>query len=117
MGKKGYNVQVCVKWKHGQDYHKEFKGRLVGFINSEERRALMNAEGAASKVYTSESIEPDDTGIVKYNRFFVVATREYPDKENEEVIYISPKITSINHATDKTFECSNNKMYVLKKIN
>jgi hypothetical protein len=113
--KRGYNVEVSVKRSCSAPISETFKGRLVGFITNEQRRAVINLKGAAAKVFTSESVSPNDTNIDKYNKFFVIATAEYPGR-NEQVIYISPKIDRMIHTPDKQFECADGNVYILKKL-
>ena len=61
-----------------------FTGRLIGFIDDEECRAILNTEGAARKISTGESVDPTSTRTV-YRKRFVVVTTDYSESGPKEV--------------------------------
>ena len=77
-------------------------GRLVGFINDSECKAIINSADAARKIFTSESVLPADfIGTIIGSRF-VFATYEFgsklgDDKNFDRKIFISPVIKSVSY--------------------
>jgi len=79
-------------------------GRLVGFINDSECKAIINSADAARKIFTSESVLPSDfVGKIIGSRF-VFATYEFGGKLGDEKnfdrkIFISPVIKSVAYVS------------------
>lgn len=62
------------------------KGRLVGLVDDEECRALINVKDAAKKVFTSESVSKGliESSLCQRKRFVLAC--------DDRTIYVSPKI-------------------------
>ena len=92
-----------------------FAGRLIGVIDAQELRAILNVEDAARKVYSAESVTLDDVQPLTHKRF-VVATSNYSSDHRRE-IFISPIVQYISYLhTKKIFHCADNNEYNIKDI-
>ena len=110
----GYNVEI-----HDKKKDISFKGRLVGFIDKYEKRAVLNVPKAPNKVFTSQSISFNDPSLSKFSKFFVVATSDHPEHKGEKILFISPMITGMswkNFSKDVEFRCKGYEEYVVKEI-
>ncbi len=95
------NVQICT-------------GRLVGFINTEECRAILNSPDAGKKIFTSVDISIDSITSDCYNKRFVIATSDYGNTTRK--IFISPIIRYISYIGNyKRFKCEDDNDYTIRK--
>lgn len=87
---------------------KRHVGRLVGVIDEEECRAIINTEDAAKKIYTSASI-PLEALLYCHQKRFVMTT-------SDRKIFISPTVRFSAHgAGERTFTCDDENEYTLKE--
>lgn len=87
---------------------KRYVGRLVGIIDEEECRAVMNTEDAAKKIYTSASL-PLEALVYCSQKRFVMTT-------DDRKIFISPVVKYSAHLADeRVFTCDDNNEYTLKE--
>jgi len=92
-----------------------FTGRLIGVIDAQECRAIMNAEDAARKIYTAESVSIDDLPAISKKRF-VIATSNYSGDGRRE-IFISPVVKYITYLHKKqTYNCADDNEYRIEDI-
>ena len=92
---------------------KFFTGRLIGFIDKEILRAIVNTPEAARKIYTSDDIEIKETPdylMSSRGLRFVIATADYT--ELKRLVFISPviKFTALIYR-GRIFTCMNGKEY------
>jgi len=73
--------------------HKEvkFEGRLVGIINDEEARAILNTKNAPRAVFTSASLDPHVGYSKVVGKRLVLASTTL--RKNQRVIIITPEIS------------------------
>jgi len=92
--------------------HQKFTGRLIGFIDDEECKAILNVPDAARKISTAEGINKSEiSNQVLSRKRFVVVTEDLSEKGFRE-IYISPKIRHLYVAgRKKGLKCFDNKEY------
>ncbi len=79
------NVNVIVNGS------RTFSGRLIGFVDSKDCRALINTADAARKISTERTMTREEMPNVLSKQRFVLVTADYsagPEKD----IFISPKI-------------------------
>ncbi len=89
-------------------------GRLVGFINTEECRAIMNSPEAGKKIFTSADISMDSITSDCYSKRFVIATSDYGNTTRK--IFISPTIRYMSYMGNyKSFKCEDDNDYVIRK--
>jgi len=93
-----------------------FTGRLIGFIDDEECRAIMNVKDAARKVSTAEGVDiMDYINRVLTDKRFVVVTDDLTDGVKE--IFLSPKIQYITISRGKRgYHCRDDNDYYLEEI-
>jgi len=93
MGKsKLYEVKIINK--NGES--KKFRARIIGVIDTAEANAVINTDGAPKKLFTSESIDPNEIYSVAQGNRVVFATSDY--KSSCRHIIISPVVLySIKH--------------------
>jgi hypothetical protein len=93
----------------------KFAGRLIGAIDAQECRAVLNVEDAARKIYSAESVTLEDIQPVAHKRF-VVATSNYSSDHRREV-FISPIVQYVSYLHDKRlYHCADNNEYNIKDI-
>lgn len=90
-------------------------GRLVGFIDDSECKAILNSEDAPKKISTSESIEIKNyVGVMEHKRFVLVI--KDPAKDELPTVFISPKIEMLIWKSGiPKICCKDNKMYAFKE--
>lgn len=118
MNDVGLDTNVLVKInKKGETPH-EFKGKLVGFIEDDQCKALINTENAAEYIYKNATpIDLKDRPTALYNRRMVIITEELDDKKVR--LFISAKIRSsgpqigINFNKKLSIECKDDKKFEL----
>lgn len=96
---------------------RRFKGRLLGFIDDEETRAVINTRDAIKRVATAQSVEihEHNTGLESGMRF-VVITSDMPSDTRRQV-FISEKIRVIYFKNGfKELLCEGGKKYRLKRV-
>lgn len=87
------------------DDKEKLKGRLVGIVSDEECRAILNTEGAAKKIFTSEGIDPEGVNGSMYGKRFVIACED-------RTIFISPKFKCLSWSSkQKYLRCADKKAY------
>lgn len=95
-------------------------GRLIGFIDEDECKAIINSEDAARKIFTSGSVLPSDyLGRIHGSRF-VFVTYEFGgklggDKNFDRKIFISPVIKTIAYVGGKPEYTCGNKTFILNE--
>jgi hypothetical protein len=96
--------------------HQKFTGRLIGVIDDEECKALINMKGAARKVATSEGIsKPDLDGKILSKRRFVIVTEDITKGKRE--VFISPKIEYATISRGKKgWRCKDNNDYYFEEV-
>lgn len=106
----GDNVKITI------NESKEFTGRLIGLVDNEECRAIMNVKNAARKIFTSETLPLGKIGGMYRDRRFIVATTHYSSDKRRE-IFISPTIKFLSFRYGKrTFECEDGNKYTLEVV-
>lgn len=65
------NVRVTINDKES------FTGRLIGVIDEQECRAIINTEDAARRIFSAESVKLSGISNVLSKKRFVVATTDY----------------------------------------
>lgn len=107
-------------------------GRLLGFIDEKECKAVLNTEGAARKIFTSESAQLKDyAGTIIGSRLVFATyssdeTSEWQgDKDLHRKILISPVIRSLHCSrshgrqavspSSTKFRCDGAKSYTLQE--
>lgn len=88
-------------------------GRLIGFINDEECKAIINTEDAPKKIFTSASAKLSDyVGKVIGSRF-VFVTYELGGATFDRKIFISPIIKSISYIYgEPEYKCGEKKFFI-----
>lgn len=91
-------------------------GRLVGFIDDSECKAILNSEDAPKKISTSESIEIKSyVGETNHKRFVLVV--KDPAKDELPTIFISPKIKLLTwKASASRLRCEDDKLYTFEDL-
>jgi hypothetical protein len=104
------NIRVTINDKES------FTGRLIGVIDEQECRAIMNTEDAARRIFSAESVKLSEVLNVLRKKRFVIATTDYSSDKRREV-FISPiiKFLSWKYA-NKIFKCEDDNDYQLKEI-
>lgn len=102
MNDTGIITNILVKMdKKGEEIH-EFKGKLVGFIEDDECKALINTVNAAEYVYkNAPPMEIKDKPTVLYGKRLVIITEDLGDKKIR--LFISAKINSSTTHTGANF--------------
>lgn len=96
------NVPVCT-------------GRLVGIIDDEECRAVINSPDAGKKIFTSNGISMSLINSECSGKRFVVATSDYGDTTRK--IFVSPVIRYMSYmATGKNFKCEDDSEYAVRNV-
>ena len=99
-------------WKNNEQL---CTGRLVGFIDDEECRAVMNSPDAGKKIFTSADIPMDQMNSNCSGKRFVVATSDYGDTLRK--IFISPVIKYMSYVSNhKSFTCEDDHEYVVRTV-
>jgi len=91
---------------------KEFDGRLIGFVSTEEAKALKYIDDITKgrKLFTSSSVHFSKSQC-NLNRRLVIATTNYSLDYKKEII-ISPEIVAIViKQEERRFYCSNGQIY------
>jgi hypothetical protein len=90
-------------------------GRLIGFVDDEECKAIINSEDAPKKINTSESTTTDKhTGKMTDNRF-VLVTKEM-SKDKAPAIFISPKVSTVYWKGENLeLHCKDGKSYLFEE--
>ncbi len=109
-------IRISISYPHLEDIAKKFTGRLIGVVDDQECRAVLNVEGAARNISTAESINLDNIRLISGKRFVVVTT-DY-SKDQSKVVFISPKI---NHMTCRnsakvTIHCRGGNDYTMEEV-
>jgi len=92
----------------------EVSGRLVGFISDKECKAIINTEGAARKVFDSESVKTTEYYGEMIGHRFVFATFNLSPIYAKKV-FISPIIKAISYVGGgPSFKCGDKKNYHIK---
>jgi hypothetical protein len=96
-----------------------FTGRLIGFANDAEYRAVLNTDGAAKKVFTSPSVLIKDIPVAVYDKRIVIATSERLRGARE--IFISSAISYMSYiggssSVKRKFRCKDGKDYLVEEI-
>jgi len=96
--------------------HQRFTGRLIGVIDDEECKALMNVKDAARKVSTSEGIAKTELdGKVLSKKRFVIVTEDMTKGKRE--VFISPKIEYATVSRGKKgWRCKDNNDYYFEEV-
>ncbi len=90
-------------------------GRLIGFIDDEECRAVINSPDAGKKIFTSVDISMNSVTSDCYGKRFVVATSDYGDTTRK--VFVSPIIKYMSYmGASKKFRCEDDSDYAVKKI-
>lgn len=90
-------------------------GRLVGLIDNEECRAVINSPGAGKKIFTAADMSMSSVNSSCTGKRFVVATSNYGDTLRK--IFISPVIGYISYTgVDKNFKCKDDSSYAVREI-
>lgn len=95
-------------------------GRLIGFIDEDECKAIINSEDAARKIFSSESVSPADyLGKIHGSRL-VFVTYEFggklgDNKNFDRKIFISPVIKIIAHVAGNPEYTCGKKTFTLKE--
>ena len=98
-------------WKNSKPL---LTGRLIGFINNEECRAIMNSPDAGRKVFTSGSMPMNSVTSDCYNKRFVIATSDYGDTTQK--IFISPIVRYMSYmGNHKCLKCEDDNDYIIRK--
>lgn len=97
---------------------KEFTGRLIGLIDRETTRAVVNTPDSARKIYSSDTIElseiPDAVSTFHGLRF-VIASDDY--SEHKRTVFISPIIKYAAFVLKgRAFNCMNNREYMVQEV-
>lgn len=97
---------------------KSFTGRLIGLMDREETRAVVNTPDAARKIYTSADISIGDLStstVFSSGVRFVIATDDYTDLKR--IVFISPiiRFTSLIHK-GRIYTCCNSKEYRVEEV-
>lgn len=94
-------------------------GRLIGFIDEDECKAIINSADAPRKIFTSGSVLPSDfVGKIIGSRF-VFVTYEFggklgDDKNFDRKIFISPVIKTIAYVGGNSEYNCGEKTFILK---
>ena len=93
----------------------ELTGRLVGFIDEDECKAILNSKNAAKKISTSESITvSDNIGHIADSRFVLVVKE--PPENGLPAIFISPIIKRVSWKKGNArLHCGDMKTYIFEK--
>jgi len=91
-------------------------GRMIGLINREECRAVINTPDAGKKVYTSEAIDVETIRGNCPGQRFVIATDNFISDKHERVVFISPIIRYMSYiGDDRNFRCEDGREYSMKR--
>jgi len=71
-----------------------FTARLVGIINNEEARAILNTKRAPRAVFTSASLDPTANSTKIAGKRLVLASTTL--KKNRKVILITPELSFVS---------------------
>jgi hypothetical protein len=103
------NIKVTINGKES------FTGRLIGVIDEQECRAIMNTEDAARRIFSAESVHLGESAMFSKKRF-VIATTDYSGDRRREV-FISPVIRFLTYRyTNKVLRCEDDNDYQLEGI-
>lgn len=72
----------------------KFKARLVGIINNEETRALLNTANAPKAVFTSASLNPNKDYTNATGKRLVLASTTL--KKHRRVLIVTPEVSFIS---------------------
>lgn len=88
-----------------KDKNVEFKARLVGVINNEEARAILNTDNAPKAVFTSASLDPSKNYVNVTGKRLVLASTTL--KKDKRVIIITPEIlfVTFRYAPENKYVC------------
>lgn len=104
------NIKVIINNKES------FTGRLIGVIDEQECRAIMNTGDAARRIFSAESVQLDNVSNILRKKRFVIATTDYSSDKRRE-IFISPIIRFLSYKySNKTLKCEDDNDYQLKEI-
>jgi len=104
------NIRVTINNKES------FTGRLIGTIDEQECRAIMNTKDAARRLFSAESVKLSDALTILSKKRFVVATIDYSSDKRREV-FISPTIKFMSFQYgNKTLRCEDDNDYQLKEL-
>lgn len=92
----------------------ELIGRLIGFINNDECKAILNSKDAPKKISTSEATSVNDhVGNMTSNRF-VLVTKESPE-DGLPTVFISPKVNTVSWLGGNVrLHCKDRKTYTFE---
>lgn len=90
------------------------RGRLIGFINDDECKAIINSKDAARKIFSSESASPHDYyGRTMGSRLVFVIYELNNDRNLNKKIFISPVIKSIAYNSgDPEYNCGKKSFFL-----
>lgn len=104
------NVKVIINDKES------FTGRLIGVIDEQECRAIINTKDAARRIFSAEAVKVSDISNVLSKKRFVIATTDYSSDKRREV-FISPIIKYLSWKyANKILKCEDDNDYQLKEI-
>lgn len=90
-------------------------GRLVGFIDGEECRAVINSPDAGKKIFTSNDVSMSSVNSECSGKRFVVTTSDYGDTLRK--IFISPVIKYMLYVgAHKNFKCEDDNEYAVRNV-
>lgn len=99
-------------------------GRLIGFIDGKECKAILNTEGAARKIFTSESVQLTDCIGTMIDRRLVFAAHRSAEASGQQgnrdfyrKILISPVVKVMVYSRDRSmiFKYGGGKSYTLQE--
>jgi hypothetical protein len=93
----GDKTRICIsRWQNGKvELSKEFEGRIIGFIDEEETKAILNTKDAARKLSTAETYSLTGSTVTVRDKRIVIVMK---DKDS---IFISPQIRSSGYYAGK----------------
>jgi len=105
------------RYKIWIDRVESFTGRLIGFIDDKECKAILNIEDAARRVYSAAGMNKFEiVDKILTNKRFVIATDDLSKKGVREV-FISPQIEySVYLSHGRGFTCRDNNNYQFEEI-
>lgn len=91
-------------------------GRLIGIIDNNTCRAIINTPEAGKKIYTTEAMDVDDLKGNYPGMRFVVATDDLIPDKHERLVFISPAIRYMSYIRhNRNFRCEDNREYAIKR--
>jgi len=90
------------------------RGRLIGFIDDDECKAIINSEDAPRKIFSSESAAPHDYYGKTTGSRLVFVIYELDDGKNlNRKVFISPVIKSMSYVKgDPKYDCGKKSLFL-----